>query len=170
MKFFVCGLGLTLIAIGYSSANAQECQARIVLPVWDDLGNAWKAGSTLPVNIERIGTQGSSFCASGGSCLPSRVGGSAALALLNCTVGPAIGGGDYRLIPSVQKAGAAAASALQMRQNATEKLSALGFSNASAGSLAEDYVRAPHSRNARLVAQALAGSRAAVAVLKHDHP
>ena len=109
------------------SGHAQECKARVLQPVNDDLGNRWKAGSVLPVDIERTGPQGDAFCASRGSCLPRTVQGSDALVLLNCRKGAAVGDGDFRLVASASKTGRAAASAIERRQDVADKLSKLGL-------------------------------------------
>lgn len=165
-----CAAAPVLLALSAYAAGPQECKARVLVPVTDDMGNAWKTGSILPVNIARDGANGGTFCASGGSCLPRTVNGSKALVLLNCKVGPSLGDGDSRLVPDASLSGAAAANALRSLQNATDKLSDLGFSNASAGSLADDYVNHPRSQNGRLVARAFAGSASALATLKRSNP
>lgn len=102
--------------------------------------------------------------------MPRVVNGSSALTLLNCKIGPALGGGDFRLVPDANVVGPVVAAKLQSLQSAIAKLSTLGFSNASAGSLAYDYVNHPRSRNAQLVAKALNGSQQAVAILKQSNP
>lgn len=44
--------GLTCLVLlttcGLNAANGQECQARVILPVQDDLGKIWRSGSILP--------------------------------------------------------------------------------------------------------------------------
>ena len=163
-------VGIILALASCVSGHSQECKVRVLQPVNDDLGNYWKAGSVLPVDIERTGPQGDAFCASRGSCLSRTVQGSDALVLLNCRRGAALGGGDFRLIASASKTGQAAASAIQRRQHVAHQLSKLGFTNASAGSLADEYVNLPQSTNARLIARALAGSQAATVSLKRANP
>ncbi len=149
---------------------AQECQVRVLQSVTDDSGHRWPVGSVLPATILRDGPEGASYCASGGSCLPLKVNGSDTLHLLNCKVGPSLGDGDRRLIPDPQRAGHAAAATMRSRDEAERRLSGMGFSNASAGSLAAEYVKEPGSARGRLVAQALAGSSAARARLKSSNP
>lgn len=148
-----------------------ECQARVQRPVTDDMGHGWKPGDVVPVDIAREGGKGGQFCAHGGACLPRQTAeGQAALALTNCKVGPAIGGGDYRLVPDAHLAGAAAAAAMEACADVEQKLSALGFSNAAAGSLAEDTVSHPRSRKAQQVHRALRGSREALSTLQAQYP
>ncbi len=164
-----CAVETILSLASCISGHAQECKVRVLQLVNDDLGNHWKAGSVLSVHIERTGSQGNAFCASRGSCLPRTVQGSDALVLLNCRKGAALGDGDFRLIASAIKTGRAAASAIERRQDVADKLSKLGFTNASAGSLADDYVNLPQSKNSQLVARALAGSQAATVSLKRPN-
>jgi len=66
--------------------------------------------------------------------------------------------------------GAAGARQLLARRRAEQRLAELGFDNASAGGLAEDYASNPSSSDGRLVARVLAGSRAAIAQLKRTNP
>ena len=168
-KFASLGCLILFAVCGLDAAHARECRLKVILPVLDDLGNNWHPGSILPVDIKRVAPAGASFCASGGSCLPIQAHGSAALKLLNCGVGPALGDGDFRLVPSERKAGVSATSAMWSRQKASDRLSEMGFSNASVWGLADEYVRNPHPQEARLVAQALAGSKAALAALKRNN-
>ncbi len=151
-------------------SGPQGCQARVLVALTDDLGNTWKAGSVLPVDIKRDSPNGGALCAHGGSCLPRRVGAQPVLMLLNCTVGPEISEGDSRLVPDPRLAGPAAAAKLQTLQDTTDKLMNRGFSNASAGSLAHSFVNDPRSRTGRLVAKALGGSQTAVTTLKRHNP
>lgn len=166
MRHLCASLGM-LFALGL---EAQECKARVITPVVDEMGNHYKAGNILPVDIDRENGTGGTFCASGGSCVPRKLSGNDAVVLVNCKVGPALGGGDFRLVPDSSKMGSKAAAKLQSRQNTVAKLNDLGFSNASAGSLADDYANHPHSKTGRLVANALAGSQTALAALKRSNP
>lgn len=50
-----------------SSAATPDCHIRIVREVTDDLGNTWRRGKILPVDIQRDDARGVSFCAHGGS-------------------------------------------------------------------------------------------------------
>lgn len=148
----------------------QECQVRVLVGVTDDLGNAWKTDSVLPVDIEREGPNGGAFCAHGGSCLPRLAAAGPALTLLNCKVGPALGDGDFRLVPDSERGGSAAAAKLQRLQETTAKLMDLGFSSASSSTLADKFVNHRRSSDSQLVARALAGSRPALATLKRNNP
>ena len=94
--FFVLTI---LVSSRARAASPQECQVRVLAPITDDLGNTWKTGSVLPVDIGREGPNGGAFCAHGGSCLPRLSGSKPVLTLLNCKVGTALGGGDFRLVP-----------------------------------------------------------------------
>jgi hypothetical protein len=78
---------------------APECQVRVLRPVTDDVGNVWQPGKILPATIMRQQAGQTSFCAHGGSCLPRMVEGKQAVRLIDCRRGPAIGNGDYRLVP-----------------------------------------------------------------------
>ncbi len=96
----------TIFAVGQTKAPiVHGCQVRVLAPIKDDLGNTWKVGSILPVDIERDGANGGAFCAHAGSCLPQMVGTQPALTLLNCRVGTALGGGDFRLVPGGRRSG-----------------------------------------------------------------
>ena len=88
-----------LVSSRAGASGPQQCQIRVLAPITDDLGNTWKTGSVLAVDIERDGPNGGAFCAHGGSCLPRMAGAQTVLTLLNCKVGPALGGGDFRLVP-----------------------------------------------------------------------
>jgi len=91
-------LGAFLVS-NLTVVNVQpECQVHILQPLKDDLGNHWQSGKTLSVTIERDNATGGAFCAHGGSCFPRRIDGRDAVKLLNCHIGPAIGGGDHRLV------------------------------------------------------------------------
>ena len=164
------GLSVSAFVPFAQAASTQECQVRVLQALTDDLGNYWKAGEVLPVDIARNGANGGVFCASGGSCLPRKLHGSDALTLLNCQLGPSLGNGDRTLVADPRRTEPATAKAMTIRQNVENKLSSMGFSNPSAGSLAEDYVNHPRSGNGRLVARALAGSHNALAALKRNNP
>ena len=80
-------------------ASAQaSCNIRILHGVTDDIGNRWRPGQILPVDIARDSTTGGAFCAHGGSCIPRRVAGTQAARLINCHIGALIGGNDHRLV------------------------------------------------------------------------
>ncbi len=152
------------------ASESLECQVRVLTPVTDDLGNHWEKGKVLPVDIERDDKNVQTYCASGGSCIPRLLSGKIAVSLLNCKVGPVLQGGDRRLIPTPARIGGTTTNAMLSHQATVKRLSELGLSNASAGSLADDYVNRPRSKNGRLVAQALAGSSSALATLKRNLP
>ncbi len=59
-----------LVSSRAGASGPRDCQVRVLAPITDDLGNTWKTGSVLPVDIERDGPNGGAFCAHGGSCLP----------------------------------------------------------------------------------------------------
>lgn len=86
---------------GYS-ANHPECHVIVVQDVTDDLGNRWKMGQVLPVDIARDSLPGGSFCAHGGSCIPRRAGSAQAARLTDCRVGALIDSSDHKLIPAVR--------------------------------------------------------------------
>ena len=66
---------LTLLVSSRAGASGpQGCQIRVLAPITDDLGNTWKTGSVLAVDIERDGPNGGAFCAHGGK-LPASDGG-----------------------------------------------------------------------------------------------
>ena len=166
MNAALAALSAAALLAAAGNSRAQECSARVLAPVVDDLGNAWKPGQTLPVDIAR----GDSFCASGGSCVPQHNLGAEALRLSNCRLGASIGGGDRRLVADPRLGGAAFTRRFNRRAQAEARLSALGFSNAAAGSFADDFVNRPASATARLVARALAGSFPALAALRAQQP
>ncbi len=161
----------TLVVSSRAGASGpQECQVRVLASITDDLGTTWKTGSVLPVDIERDGPNGGAFCAHGGSCLPLLAAARPALTLLNCKIGPALGGGDFRLVPDSERGGSAAAATLRRLQDTTAKLMDLGFSSASSSILADEFVNHPRSSDGQLIAKALAGSRPALATLKRNNP
>ena len=84
------------------SVNHPECHVIIVRDVTGDLGNRWKAGQVLPVDIARDSLPGGSFCAHGGSCIPRRVGSAQAARLTDCRVGALVDSSDHNLIPAVR--------------------------------------------------------------------
>ena len=157
-------------AASAGAAEIPDCKVRVLQPLTDDLGNHWQPGQTLSMTIERDNASGGSYCASGGSCVPLKINGSDAVRLLNCRVGAAIGDGDRSLVPDPNLAGTGAAQEMRLRSDVERKLSNLGFSDASAGSLADEYVLHPGSANGRLVKSALTGSSAAICMLKQNHP
>ena len=169
---YVAVLSLSLVSQASSAqtASVQECQVRVVQPLIDDLGNHWQPGQVLAVTIERDYASGGAYCASGGSCLPRKVNGSDAVRLLNCRTGASLGGGDHGLVPDPHRIGTAAAQAMRTRNQVEQSLSKLGFSNASASGLADEYLTNPQSSTGRLIARALAGSSAATATLKRNNP
>ena len=162
---------LTLLVSSPAGASGpQECQVRVLAPITDDLGDTWKTGAVLPVDIERDGPNGGAFCAHGGSCLPRLAGTQPVVTLLNCKVGPALGGGDFNILTDAERGGSAAAAKLQRLQDTTAKLVDLGFSSASSSTLADNFVNHPRSSDGQLVAKALAGSRSALATLSRNNP
>ncbi len=174
LKYLITALTLTLTVLPFASfseaATVQECEIRVMRPLPDDLGNRWQPGKILPVTIERDDADGGAYCASGGACVPRKVNGGNAVLLVNCRIGTVIGGGDRRLVPDPSRAGETAAQLMRSQVAVENTLSALGLSNASAGSLADEYVDNPRSETGRTVARALAGSGAALAALKRSHP
>lgn len=169
-SFTPSALLLVAMPLLASTAPVPGCQLRVLKPVQDDLGKQWTAATITEVDIERNDSGGGSFCSKGGSCIPRKVSGQDAVVLLNCKIGPSIGSGDFRLVPDAHLVGGAVAATMRLRDSTERRLSHLGFSNASAGTLAQTYVDQPHSAEARLVARALAGSHEAVAVLKRSNP
>ena len=87
---------LTLAETSHA-ASVPECQVIVLHSITDDIGNHWRPGQKLPVDIYRSGPDGGAYCAHGGSCLSRRVGGVQAVRLMYCHVGASIGGGDRRL-------------------------------------------------------------------------
>lgn len=174
MNRFVVTLFCSSLLFMYSrlsyALGVTECQVRVLQPFTDSNGNHWQAGTVLPVTIERDDADGGAFCASGGSCLPRKQDGKEAVRLINCQVGPTVGGSDYRLVPNAQVVGRATATRMRSRASVAQALSALGFSNASAGTLADDYVGDPSSSAGKQVGRALHGSSAAIAALKKSNP
>lgn len=169
MRLLPALLAVTLLPAACAAA-VPECQLRVLRPVTDDLGNRWLPGKVLPVDIERTSVGAQFFCAHGGSCVPATADGVQAVRLLNCSIGDAIDGEDHRLVPAARLAGAATADAMQQRSRVEERLSDLGFSNASSGSLAQEAVDHPGSPTSRLVRRALAGSASALSRLRRNYP
>ena len=98
MKFLDILVALVIVsATASAAAKSKECQIRVIRPVVDDLGNHWKPGKILLVDIERDNPDGGAFCAHGGSCLPRRSDNAKSVQLINCTVGPPIDSSDRRL-------------------------------------------------------------------------
>lgn len=158
-------------ASGVSAKETPECRIRVLHPVTDDMGNHWQAGQTLPTTTMLRDKNGVAFCAHGGSCVPRRANGVQATQLVNCRPGRAIGDGYVALDPDPKTMSPATFRQMNTRTRAEQRLSALGFSNASAGSLAEAYAGSPTSADGRLVAEALAGSAEALAALrKRENP
>ena len=85
--------------------GADECQMRVLQPVTDDLGNHWQPGQILPVTVRRGNSSVGAYCAHGGACVPLKIGGRSATRLINCQVGPSIGGSDRLLVPDGKSAG-----------------------------------------------------------------
>lgn len=104
-------LGLTVLASmplvpGHGNGMRHpQCHVAITQNVTDDLGNIWKAGQILPVDIARASPSGMSFCAHGGSRIPRRRGDTQAVRLLNCRVGVLIDGPDHELVPIARSHG-----------------------------------------------------------------
>lgn len=169
MKIIAC-LAVVVAVTASATCHAQSCRVAVLQSVTDDLGNRWRPHETLPVDIARDEDGRRSFCAHGGACLPEAANGSPAVRLTNCRIGAALGGGDYRLVPDPATMGAAAAARTTTRDRVEARLSDLGFSNASAGTYADDYIRRPGSADGRLVARALAGSKAALATMRASLP
>ena len=94
----VITLGTLLVSNMKVSSMQPECRGQILQPLQDDLGNHWQSGKILPVTIERDNATGGAYCAHGGSCFPRRIDGRDAVSLLNCHIGPNLGGGDHRLV------------------------------------------------------------------------
>lgn len=155
--------------VGRARAQAGQCKAVVLQGVTDDMGRAWRRGQVLPVDIARDAASGRSFCAHGGSCISQTLRGAPASRLVNCRVGEALGGGDYRLM-AVPQGTTRAAAMDQRRQQVTERLAGMGLSNAGASAYADDYVDRPTSPNGRLVAAALAGRHAALARMSAQRP
>ena len=166
----VVGLAALPLATSERTAGVKECKIRVIQPVIDDLGNSWQPRKVLPVTIERDNASGGAYCASGGSCVPRKLHGNNAAELLNCKVGGPIGGGDHSLLPNAHQAGAAVSQAMHSHTDIERQLSNLGFSNASAAGLAEEYLTHPRSKNSLLVARSLAGSPTAIVTLKQRNP
>ena len=152
------------------AVSVQECKVRVLQPITDDLENHWQPGQTLAVTIERNTPSGGSYCASGGSCLSRKVSGVDAVQLLNCKPGSALESGDWSLAPDPLRLSPAAVKVMRSRDDAEQTLSRLGFSNAAAGTLADEYTRNPQSSTGHTVARALAGSQSAIAKLKQHNP
>lgn len=164
-------LVLALAIAGTAHAEGiPECKIRVLRPVTDDIGNHWPIGKVLPVTIMRRDTNGLSFCAHGGSCVPRMVGGQQTAALVNCRPGASIGNGDYSLVPDPAVMGAEGARRFRSADAVGNRLAALGFSNASIAGWSQTYVLHPTSPKGRLVEQALAGSKAAVSKMKAMMP
>lgn len=159
-------LAVAMAVPASAAGHSQSCRVEVLQPVTDDLGNRWRPHATLPVDIARNEAGHRSFCAHGGACLPEAAHGSPAVRLTNCRVGSSLGGGDYRLVPDPNTMGAAAAARMMTRDRVEARLSDLGFSNASAGAYADDYIRRPASADGRLVTRALTGSKAALATMR----
>ena len=82
----------TGLAPAVCRATVQECHARVLQPVTDDMGHRWKKGAIVPVDIARSNLDGDRYCAHGGSCLPpAQSNGQETSVLTNCKVGGAIG-------------------------------------------------------------------------------
>lgn len=169
MKITSC-LSFAVAITAGAAGHAQSCQVRVLQPITDDLGNRWRPGQMLPVDIARDEAGRRSFCAHGGACMPVTANGSPSVRLTNCLVGGALGGGDYRLVPDPHVMGAATAARMTKRDRVESRLSDLGLSNASAGTYAEEYVQRPASADGRLVARALRGSKAAFASMQARLP
>ncbi len=161
-------LALPLLATPALAAarETQECRIRIMRPLADDTGRRWNAGQIVPADFIRKDDQGTFYCEDHGACVPQRSNGAVVTRPIDCRAGKAISAETFYLDPIPAVMGASAARQMLTRRRAEERLSALGFSNAAAGTFAEDYASAPSSRNGRLVARALAGSRTAIANLK----
>ena len=158
---------IALCTTGAANASGiPECQIRILHPVVDDLGNHWAEGELLPTDLLRRDGNAVFYCAHGGSCTPALAGGRHVAQLANCRPGKPIGNGDYRLDPDPGTMGAVDTRRFRVARRVEDALSALGFSNAAAGSWSSDYADNPVSPNGRLVGRALAGSKSALAAMR----
>jgi hypothetical protein len=157
------------LAMAAGTATAREtpeCRIAVVSAVTDDMGRSWQAGEIAPATFVRREGGNTFYCEDHGQCLPQRLHGVTVTRPIDCRVGSRTSPGYFWLDPNPKVMGAAGARQLLARRRAEVRLSALGFDNASAGGLAEDYARNPTSSNGRLVARALAGSQTAIAQLK----
>ncbi len=162
---------LALAAAGTAHAEGiPECKVHVLRPVADDMGDHLSAGKVLTVTIMRRDANGLSFCAHGGSCVPRMVGGKQTAALVNCRPGASIGNGDYSLSPDPAVMGEEGARRFRSADAVSNRLAALGFSNASIAGWSQAYVLRPTSTKGRLVEQALAGSKTAVAKMQAMMP
>lgn len=161
---------LAMAAGTAATAETPECRIAIVRPVTDDMGRNWRAGEVAPATFIRREGGVTFYCEDHGQCLPQRLNGVTMTRPIDCHMGKSSSPGYFWLDPDPKVMGATGARQLLARRRAELRLGALGFDNASAGGLAEDYASNPTSRNGRLVARALAGSRTAVAQLKRTNP
>jgi len=83
----------------HNAAAAVDCHIRIVAPVTDDLGNHWKRGQIVPVDIQRSQANHITYCAHGGSCFPAVTNQRQTARLTDCRAGKKIDDEDRVLIP-----------------------------------------------------------------------